>query len=69
MNEPWIEELLDLGIGALAIHTLHKLKSPHRFEGVLTCPLCGWKPKKYAARCSHCRIPLVRRRQPEEAEV
>ena len=64
-TEPWIVELLDLGIGALAVHTLYKLKNPERFAGALTCPRCGYVPRKHAAKCPRCRIPLVRRREGE----
>jgi len=60
-TEPWIDELMELGVGALAIKTLYRMRRQGDFK--LVCSRCGYEPKKWAATCPHCRVPLVRRRK------
>ena len=64
-TEPWIEDLLDLGVGALAIKTLYRMRRGDDYT--MVCPRCGNTPRKWAVTCPSCRVPLVRRRRVEGA--
>jgi len=60
--EDWIEALIALGIGALAIHFLSKLfeqaSKPPR-EAYYICPNCGASTRKWSRMCPTCRIVLT----------
>ena len=60
MSDQLIEELLDLGVGALAIKALYRMRKKGSFT--MVCPHCGYTPRKWAVTCPHCRGPLVRRK-------
>lgn len=57
MEDNWLKELLDQGLGVTAIKTLALLAS-----GVSPkwskCPCCGNDIKKWARACPKCRVAL-----------
>jgi len=56
-KKDWIEDLIALGIGALAIYFLVKILSPTGQEdrNNIRCPHCGNIIKKWAIECPICR--------------
>ena len=52
----WIDNLIDKGFGAIAIHYLTKLNKQRITE--LVCPSCGYKLKKFGINCPKCRTKL-----------
>jgi len=55
-TEPWIQTLLDIGIGKLATDTLYRMKNKI-FKSPI-CDKCGTIPGKHASNCPVCRKPL-----------
>jgi hypothetical protein len=55
MVEPWVQELLKLGIGKVAIQTLALIDAGIEPERVETCPYCKTPVKKWARECGKCR--------------
>lgn len=55
-NDEWLEGLLALGIGALAIAFLAKLAQGP--QDVRTCPYCGTQIHKWSRLCPNCRNNL-----------
>ncbi len=55
--EIWIQELLDLGIGRIAIKQLALLGAGVNKQ-LTKCPCCGTEIKKYALGCPKCRTQL-----------
>lgn len=55
-SDDWIEDLLKLGLGVLAISFLAKLSegSPQ----IKVCPYCNYQIKKFARTCPVCRNVL-----------
>jgi len=53
----WIDDLITLGIGALAVYFLVKLVSNKgRDSGTIKlCPHCGYEIRKWAVVCPSCR--------------
>lgn len=62
-DREWVDDLISLGIGALAAYFLwktlsHDKDSPERIE---VCSYCGRQIKKWAIKCPYCRLSLPRR--------
>ena len=62
-DDDWIENLIKLGIGALAVFFLVKLltQDQERSGQVSRCPYCGSPIKKWALECPRCRKRLPSR--------
>lgn len=54
----WLQELLDLGIGRMAIQQLALIEAGCT-ERPKVCPLCGTKIRKWARQCPKCRRELL----------
>ena len=54
--EPWLEELLDLGVGALAVKHLYRMR--RGIAKPVVCPYCGYVFGKWGVRCPKCRRVL-----------
>ncbi|MHA1973974.1 MAG: hypothetical protein ACTSW1_13330 [Candidatus Hodarchaeales archaeon] len=56
-NDDWIEGLIKLGIGALAVYFLVKIlsKKDQDSSSIDSCPYCGAPIKKWAVVCPSCR--------------
>jgi DNA-directed RNA polymerase subunit RPC12/RpoP len=55
-DEDWIEDLIALGIGALAAYFLYKVITSNKKEDKIErCPYCGSEIKKWAIECPRCR--------------
>lgn len=58
-NDSWVEDLIVLGIGALAVFFLAKVLSTNSDHDEITnCPFCGAQIKKWAIECPVCRRKL-----------
>ena len=57
-NDDWLDALIALGLGALAIYFVGKLLEGGRNEPVTTCPRCGASINKWAKQCPRCRMNL-----------
>lgn len=59
-DRDWVDELIALGIGALAAYFLIKILSPEKEgrERIVICPYCRQTIKKWAIQCPHCRTRL-----------
>lgn len=53
MDDKWIEDLLDKGIGALAVKHLYRMK--RNLPTVTVCPVCGYELGKWGVTCPKCR--------------
>jgi len=51
----WVDDLIVLGVGALAVYFFVKLMSSTDEEKITRCPHCGSPIKKWAITCSVCR--------------
>ena len=62
-DSDWIDDLIALGIGALAAYFLWKILFPDKNvqERIEMCPYCGRQIKKWAIKCPYCRSSLPRR--------
>jgi len=56
--ENWLQELLDLGIGKLAIQTLALMDAGMESDRISTCPYCKASIGKWARECGKCRKSL-----------
>ena len=56
----WVEDLIALGIGLLAIYFIGKLIAPKNPnpQQETNCPKCGAIIKKWARKCPVCRTNL-----------
>ena len=56
-EDDWIDSLIKLGIGALAVYFLVKLVSNKDQENsaIRWCPHCGAEIRKWAVVCPSCR--------------
>ena len=57
MSEPWIDELIELGIGAAATYYLGLIVDGGRVPAT-RCGHCGAEVKKFAVNCPRCRRRL-----------
>ena len=59
-DDDWVEDLIALGIGLLAIHFIGKLLEPDKSnrERKTKCPKCGTEIKKWARKCPACRFNI-----------
>ena len=59
-DEDWIDNLIKLGIGALAVYFIVKLVSNREQEtsAIKRCPHCGAEIRKWAVVCPSCRKSL-----------
>ncbi len=55
-NDDWVDNLLKLGLGVLAISFLAKLAEGG--QQITICPYCNSQIKKYARTCPVCRNAL-----------
>lgn len=55
-EDDWIEDLLKLGLGVLAISFLAKLAEGS--QQITICPYCNSQIKKFARTCPVCRNAL-----------
>jgi len=53
MDDKWIEDLLDRGIGALAVKHLYLMK--RNISKATVCPHCGYELGKWGVECPRCR--------------
>jgi len=60
-DDDWVEALIKLGIGLLAIYFIGKLLEPTKSnrEQETICPKCGTRVKKWARKCPVCRKNLI----------
>jgi ribosomal protein L40E len=60
-DDDWVEDLIKLGIGLLAIYFVGKLMEPNKSnnEQETNCPKCGARIKKWAMKCPVCRTKLL----------
>ncbi len=54
-EDDWIEGLMALGIGVLAVYFLKKLTEGGTVETTKTCNFCGHSTEKWARMCPMCR--------------
>lgn len=54
-NDEWVDALLALGVGFLAVHFLSKLAKGSSVETAKTCMFCGNTTTKWARMCPRCR--------------
>jgi len=54
-DDDWLDGLLKLGLGLLAIHFLSKLNSSGSVETTKTCTYCGHTTSKWSRMCPNCR--------------
>jgi len=54
-NDDWIEDLIALGIGFLAVRFLNRLTQGINMQTTKTCQYCGYTTTKWARMCSNCR--------------
>jgi len=54
-EDDWIEDLIVLGIGALAGYFLYKVATTKNREEIHRCPYCGVEIRKWAVECPNCR--------------
>ena len=54
-DDDWVEDLITLGIGALAAYFLYKAITSDKIE---RCPYCNAQIKKWAVECPKCRRRL-----------
>ena len=58
-DDDWVEDLIALGIGALAAYFLYRaLKGDPSEEKIERCPYCYTPIKKWAIECPKCRRKL-----------
>ena len=58
-DDDWVEDLIKLGIGLLAIYFIGKLLEPSKSNTEQTnCPKCGARIRKWARKCPVCRTKL-----------
>ncbi len=58
-DDDWVEGLIALGIGALAVYFLAKIVSSDKENSKISvCPYCGSSIKKWAIECPVCRKKL-----------
>lgn len=55
-DDDWVEDLLKLGLGVLAISFLAKLAEGG--QQITICPYCNSQIKKFARTCPVCRNTL-----------
>ena len=55
--EKWLQELLDIGMGRIAIKQLALLQAG-AVNQLTKCPRCGTQIKKWAVGCPKCRMRL-----------
>ena len=55
-TEPWIQDLLDIGIGKLATDTLFRIENDIHPSPI--CLKCGTMLKKWGSACPKCRTTL-----------
>ena len=60
-EDDWLEDLIKLGIGLLAIYYISKLLEPKKgnAEQETNCPKCGAPIRKWATNCPVCRTKLL----------
>jgi len=60
-DDDWVEKLIKLGIGLLAIYFIGKLieQTQGNTEQDVNCPKCGARIKKWALKCPVCRTKLL----------
>ena len=61
MTEQWIQDLLDIGVGWVAMKAQYNMA--RGISTVKVCPYCGTKPRKYAVVCPKCRRKLPQKRR------
>jgi len=54
-NDDWVEGLIGLGLGVLALYFLKKLSESSQIETQKTCVYCGYSSSKWARACPNCR--------------
>ena len=54
-NDNWVDDLLKLGLGMLALHFIGKLAQGGTVETAKTCSYCGHTTEKWARMCPNCR--------------
>lgn len=57
-NDDWIDDLIKLGLGAIALSLLGKLLEGSQRMGITNCPYCGQEIQKWSRFCPRCRTPL-----------
>lgn len=55
-NDDWLDDLLKLGLGVLAISFLAKLSE--NTQQITQCPYCNTQIGKWARSCPNCRNNL-----------
>ena len=56
----WLKELLDLGLGRIAIQQLALIEAGCTYKPTESeCPVCHTKVKKWARLCPKCRRSLL----------
>jgi len=55
----WLRELLDLGLGRIAIQQLALIEAECTVKPPKECPYCHTKIKKWAQQCPKCRRSLL----------
>ena len=69
VENDWIQDLLDLGIGAIAVKYLYMYE--HGITKSPVCSYCGFEPKKFAHTCPMCRreLPWIRVEDATEVHI
>jgi len=57
-DDDWIDALLKLGLGAIALSILGKLIQGGQPQEITACPYCGQQIQKWARFCPRCRASL-----------
>ena len=57
-EEDWLEELIKLGLGAIALSLLGKLLEGGQAPTISSCPYCGQEIRKWSRMCPRCRTLL-----------
>lgn len=54
-DDDWVDDLLKLGLGLLALNFIAKLGDTTTSQTEKTCSYCGHTTTKWARRCPNCR--------------
>ena len=59
-DDNWVDTLIKIGIGALAVYFLAKLlEGGRKDQEIVVCPNCGTRITKWARQCPNCRTNLM----------
>lgn len=57
-NDDWLEDLIKLGLGAIALSLLSRALQGNQVPEISNCPYCGQEIHKWSRSCPRCRTPF-----------